>query len=76
MLRTVPTRCDIGGSHRDVERNALSPRSCTPFYEPAITFCAQRLHTKELGEDYLDERRRDALIRYHTKRLHELNASV
>ncbi|PYS13801.1 MAG: IS110 family transposase, partial [Acidobacteria bacterium] len=31
---------------------------------------------KELGEDYLDERRRDALIRYHTKRLHELNASV
>jgi len=74
MLRTVPTRCDIGGSHRDVERNALSPRSCTPFYEPAITFCAQRL--QQLGENYLDERRCDALIRNHTKRLHELNASV
>ena len=31
---------------------------------------------KELGEDYLDERRRGALIRYHTKRLHELGASA
>jgi transposase len=31
---------------------------------------------KELGENYLDEHRRDALIRYHTKRLHQLNASV
>jgi len=31
---------------------------------------------KELGEDYLDERRRGAPIRYHTKRLHELGASA
>ena len=30
----------------------------------------------ELGPNYLDEHRRDALIRYHTKRLHELSASA
>jgi len=31
---------------------------------------------QELGANYLDERRREALIRYHTKRLHELSVSA
>ena len=57
------TASDTAEAYSEIETLAnqlLLLRTATPY--------------KELGEDY--ERRRDALVRYHTKRLHELGASA